>query len=129
MAMEVTVTAPPSPQERGYCVWDWGLIAAGLQIGHARREFLTDLHGALQQAAPILDTIIEDDDPTRHAAVVSHIIRTTAMKYYSKDNSTPQWVQYARVERLTLLRQRACLREQGAQYDSAELKEVNRNLK
>ena len=38
----------------------------------------------------------------------------TGATYYSKHSSTPQWIKDARVERLSLLRQRARLREQGA---------------
>eukprot|EP00959_Pyramimonas_sp_CCMP1952_P047311 987516-Pyramimonas_sp.AAC.1 len=52
MALELTVVAPPPAAQVGYYVWDWGLLAAGLQEGHSRREFLEDLREALQAAAP-----------------------------------------------------------------------------
>eukprot|EP00959_Pyramimonas_sp_CCMP1952_P085224 1781726-Pyramimonas_sp.AAC.1 len=60
MDMEVVFAAPPPPRERG--------LAAGLEVGCARRDFLHDLRASLTQAAPLLATILEDENPSRRSA-------------------------------------------------------------
>eukprot|EP00959_Pyramimonas_sp_CCMP1952_P249174 5208628-Pyramimonas_sp.AAC.1 len=69
MAMELSIIAPPPASQTGYSVWDWGLLAAGLQVGRNRRELLEDLYQEFSSAISLLDILKQDGDPTRHAAV------------------------------------------------------------
>eukprot|EP00959_Pyramimonas_sp_CCMP1952_P247091 5164608-Pyramimonas_sp.AAC.1 len=72
--------------------------------------------------------ILEDQDPSRHNAVVSYLIRTNAGQNYSNNKSTPPWVKGDREHRMPLLRQRAALREQGLAPDTEELKSIPQKL-
>eukprot|EP00959_Pyramimonas_sp_CCMP1952_P286392 5988402-Pyramimonas_sp.AAC.1 len=62
-----------------------------------------------------------DQFPTRHAAILPHLIRTTAAKYYSREGLRPHWRRRAQKDRLQLLRQRAEARERGHTYTSRML--------
>eukprot|EP00959_Pyramimonas_sp_CCMP1952_P322436 6747326-Pyramimonas_sp.AAC.1 len=55
--------------------WDFGLLAAGLQTGARRAAFLNDVYAEISKRREVIRVIKMDPFPTRHNALIAHIIR------------------------------------------------------
>eukprot|EP00959_Pyramimonas_sp_CCMP1952_P238467 4982942-Pyramimonas_sp.AAC.1 len=64
--------------------WDGALLAAGLQTGCRRADFLHDLHQQLTQHAHTLRVLQHDQLPDRHAAYVAYLAQQDAIPHYSR---------------------------------------------
>ena len=72
-----------------------------------RRPFLEKVEAKYAKAEELIGVLMHDDDPTRHAAVVTNVIREAALEVYGKAKQDPPWVKKLKDVKIKLLKERA----------------------
>ncbi|CAK0868886.1 unnamed protein product, partial [Prorocentrum cordatum] len=129
MAMQLKVPVSSGSPLQHHIPWDWGLLAAGLQVGHQRATFIQDVATTIESHREAFRVIKMDQFPTRHNALLAHIIRECSRKYYTKEGQQPHWYQQARHDRLDLLKLRAHHRARRLPFNSTVLRDIQRQLR
>eukprot|EP00959_Pyramimonas_sp_CCMP1952_P080360 1679259-Pyramimonas_sp.AAC.1 len=70
--------------------WDFGLLAAGPQTGAHRAAFLNDVYAEISKHREVIRVVKMGQFPTRHNALIAHIIRECGRKCYTKEGGQPQ---------------------------------------
>ncbi|CAK0896190.1 unnamed protein product, partial [Prorocentrum cordatum] len=85
MAMQLKVPVSSGSPLQHHIPWDWGLLAAGLQVGHQRATFIQDVATTIESHREAFRVIKMDQYPTRHNALLAHITRERSRKYCTKE--------------------------------------------
>ena len=81
---------PPLVVRKQRTRWDLQQLAAGVQVGGKRPEFLRELNEALEAVQPALKVLAEEKDPTRHTMLYTETVRRVALNHYSMEAAVDQ---------------------------------------
>ena len=125
LVMEANFAAPRlAVNKTSLCQWDFDALAAALQAGMGRVQFLKALGDQISFHEPLFKIFEKDATPTRHAALLLEICKLTASQFFKLPPPDP-WYKIEMTERRGLLAERASLRLLGVAVPQATIDRID----